>query len=167
MNKKTKSVSIDELKEMIRPTNKVGNTTNKIGDKRLRELIDIRKKRWGGKPILIKECAEIVDTNSALQELQTLRQQNKELQAEVNHLTAYADKLIEPLDYLPKDIENIRKANFRLHEVEQQNKALIEDSKRLAKEYKDVYTANDLVFDGGVEDAIKQHDKLMQEIGEK
>ena len=44
-----------------------------ISDKRLQEVIDIRKKRWGGKPILIKECKEIVDTNSVLEELQTYR----------------------------------------------------------------------------------------------
>ena len=76
----------------------------------------------GGDVEINKEYIQVL---SALEELKILRKQN-------DHLIAYTDKLIEPLDYLPKDIENIRKANYRLHEVEAQNKLLIEDGDNLA-----------------------------------
>ena len=152
-----------------------------IDDKRLQELLDVIEDN--------PYCEYRIDTISALKELQTIRKQksilievydrsvelrngnlaeikelqehNKELQEEVKHLTAYADKLIEPLDYLPKDIENIRKANFRLHEVEQQNKALIEDAERLAG-YLKAKQPNGFTEHGlGV---MRQHNALMQEI---
>lgn len=78
-----------------------------------------------------------------LKELQSLRKHKvlesdylqtiDELRKENTHLLKYVDKLIEPLDYLPKDIELIRSANFRLHEVEKQNKLLREDAERLTE----------------------------------
>ena len=91
-----------------------------ITDERLQEIID--DGLWMSESRVFTN--DDVDILSAFKELITLRKENKEL-------IAYADKLIEPLDYLPKDIENIRKANYRLHEVEAQNKELIEDSERL------------------------------------
>ena len=164
-----------------------------VTDKRLQELIDAC---WHGEDgdettsdvvdeigLVLKEYQAlreqaIEDENTTVVGQQRLeyqrklteeaREQNKELQEEVKHLTAYADKLIEPLDYLPKDIENIRKANFRLHEVEQQNKALIEDAERLAEELKDTLGAewSPLDVPESFMKTLTKHKELMEDINE-
>lgn len=86
----------------------------------------------------------------------------KELRKELKEMTEYADKLIDPLDYLPKDIENIRNANVRLHEVEAQNKLLIEDGERLAH----ILTPNISFSIQTTQHALDQHKALMESIEE-
>ena len=123
-----------------------------IPDKRLDKLKEVLL-------LLSRESELAADGVKAIEELKELRKQNKEL-------LAYADKLIEPLDYLPKDIENIRRANYRLHEVEQQNKALIDDAEKLAIYAKEMYsylTEEDEEWDSDVEIALDQHEELMKQ----
>ena len=117
----------------------------RVSDERLQELIksvEFCLDNWlehFGVEITRPEGIEVV---SALTDYQLLRQREDE-----DKHTLLDSDLLQTVDELRK-----------------QNKLLIEDGDRLAKEYKDVYKACDVIFDGGIEDVIKRHNALMDQI---